>query len=86
MPPVCAGPPALLNRQSMRPNFSTACADQRAHLVLDRDIGLAEDAGGAELPGQRLALRRAPSGDDDFGAFRNEDFRACAIRCRWSRR
>src|SRR3984893_1000109 len=24
MPPVCAGPPALLNRQSMRPNFSTA--------------------------------------------------------------
>src|SRR5205823_5326326 len=23
MPPVCAGPPALLNRQSMRPNFST---------------------------------------------------------------
>ena len=26
MPPVCAGPPALLNRQSMRPNFSTASA------------------------------------------------------------
>src|SRR6202022_164238 len=26
MPPVCAGPPALLNRQSRRPNFSTACA------------------------------------------------------------
>lgn len=26
MPPVCAGPPALLNRQSIRPNFSTASA------------------------------------------------------------
>ncbi len=26
MPPVCAGPPALLNRQSMRPNFSTETA------------------------------------------------------------
>ena len=24
MPPVCAGPPALLNRQSMRPNLSIA--------------------------------------------------------------
>src|SRR3954454_13448215 len=24
MPPVCAGPPALLNRQSIRPNLSTA--------------------------------------------------------------
>ena len=59
MPPVCAGPPALLNRQSMRPNFSTARADQRAHLVFDRDIGLAEDAGGAELvrPAPRLPAR-----------------------------
>ena len=26
MPPVCAGPPALLNRQSILPNFSTASA------------------------------------------------------------
>jgi hypothetical protein len=26
MPPVCAGPPALLNRQSIRPNFSTESA------------------------------------------------------------
>src|SRR3984957_7951063 len=25
MPPICAGPPALLNRQSMRPNFVSAC-------------------------------------------------------------
>ena len=32
--------------------------DQRPHLLLDRDIGLAEDAVGAEFFGQRLALRR----------------------------
>ena len=50
--------------------------DQRAHLVLDRDIGLAEDAVRAELFGQRLALRHATPGDDDFGAFGNENFRS----------
>ena len=50
--------------------------DQRAHLVLDRDIGLAEDAVRAELFSQRLALRHAAPGDDDFGAFGNENFRS----------
>ena len=50
-------------------------ADQRAHLLFDRDVGLAEDAGGAELLGQRLALRHAASGDDDFRAFRDENLR-----------
>ena len=59
----------------MRPNFSTACADQRAHLLLDGDVGLAEDAGGAEPLGKRLALRRAASGDDDPGAFGHENLR-----------
>ena len=49
--------------------------DQRAHLVLDRDIGLAEDAVGAELVRQRLAFRHAASGNDDFGTFGDEDFR-----------
>ena len=49
--------------------------DQRAHLLLDRDIGLAEDTGAAELSGQRLALRRAASGDDDFRAFGDENLR-----------
>jgi hypothetical protein len=49
--------------------------DQRSHLLLERDIGLAEDAVGAELPGQRLALRRAASGDDDAGAFGHENLR-----------
>ena len=58
----------------MRPNFSTAIADQRAHLFFDRDVGLAEDAGGAELFGQRLALRRAAAGDHDFCALRDKDF------------
>ncbi len=59
----------------MRPNFSTACADQRAHLFLDGDIGLAENAGSAELFGQGLAFRRAAAGDDDFGAFGDENLR-----------
>ena len=55
--------------------FLDGLADQRAHLVLDRDVGPAEDAGGAELFGQRLALRHATSGDHDFRALRDEDFR-----------
>ena len=75
MPPVCAGPPALLNRQSMRAEFLDRLADQRAHLVFDRDIGLAEDADGAELFGKRLALRYAASGNDDPGTFRDENLR-----------
>ncbi len=75
MPPVCAGPPALLNRQSMRPNFSTESGDQRLHLRFHRDVGLAKDAVGAELFGQRLALRRAAPGDDDFRAFGDEYLR-----------
>ena len=40
MPPVCAGPPALLNRQSMRPNFSTAAPISARICVFDRDVGL----------------------------------------------
>ena len=75
MPPVCAGPPALLNRQSMPAEFFDRERDQRLHLLFDRDIGLAEDAVGAELFCQRLAFRRAAAGDDDFGAFGDEDFR-----------
>ena len=75
MPPVCAGPPALLNRQSMRPNFSTASAISARICVFHRDVGLAKDAVGAELFGQRLALRRAAPGDDDFRAFGDEYFR-----------
>ena len=49
--------------------------DQRAHLLFDRDIGLAEDAVGAEFFGQRLALRHAAPGDDDLRAFGDEDLR-----------
>ena len=75
MPPVCAGPPALLNRQSIRAEFFDRKRDQRLHLRFDRDIGLAEDAVGAELFRQRLALRRAASGDDDFRAFGDENLR-----------
>ena len=75
MPPVCAGPPALLNRQSMRPNFSTDSSISARICVFHGDVGLAEDAIGAELFGQRLALRRAASGDDDFGAFGDENLR-----------
>ena len=55
--------------------FFHRLADQRAHLVFNRDIGLAEDAASAELPGQGLALRNSASGDYYFGAFRNENFR-----------
>jgi hypothetical protein len=50
-------------------------ADQRLHLVFLRDIGFKEHAGRAELFGERLALRRAASGDHDLRAFRDEDFR-----------
>ena len=49
--------------------------DQRAHLLLHRDVGLAEDTVGAELLGQRLALRRAAAGDDDFRALGDENLR-----------
>src|ERR1700694_5341179 len=55
--------------------FLDRLADQRAHLVLDRDIGPTEDAGGAELFGKPLALRRAAPGDDDLRAFGDEYFR-----------
>ena len=55
--------------------FFHRLADQRAHLILDRDVCLAKDAGGAELAGKRLALRRAATRDDDFGAFGDEYFR-----------
>jgi len=57
------------------PEFLHRLADQFAHLVLDRDVGLAKDAGGAQFPGERLALRRAATGDDDFCAFGHEYFR-----------
>ncbi len=56
--------------------FPDRLADQRAHLVLDGNIGLAEDAVGTELFGQCLALRRAPSGDDDLCAFGDENLRS----------
>jgi hypothetical protein len=49
--------------------------DQRLHLFFDGDIGLAKDAGSAELFGQCLALGRAASGDDDPGAFGDENLR-----------
>ena len=49
--------------------------DQRTYLLLDRDIGLAEDAVGAEFFGQRLALRHAAPGDDDLRAFGDENLR-----------
>jgi len=48
--------------------------DQRLHLLFHRDVGLAKDASGAELAGQRLALRRAASGDHDLCAFGGEQF------------
>ena len=59
----------------MRPNLSTASADQRAHLLFHRDVGLAEDASGAEFFGQRLAFRHAAPGDHDFRAFGDENLR-----------
>src|SRR4029079_19316011 len=43
--------------------------DQRLHLRFHRDVGLAEDAVGAKPCRQRLALWRAPPGDDDLRAF-----------------
>ena len=49
--------------------------DQRTHLLFDRDVGLAEDTAGAELLGQRLALRHAAPGDDDLRAFGDENLR-----------
>jgi hypothetical protein len=55
--------------------FFDRLGDQRAHLVLDRDVGLKEDAAGTELFGKRLAFRRAASGDDDLRAFRDEYLR-----------
>jgi len=55
--------------------FLDRLPDQRAHLVFNRDIGLAEDAVGAEFAGQRLAFRRATSGNDDLRAFRDENLR-----------
>ena len=75
MPPVCAGPPALLNRQSIRAEFFDRQRNQRLHLRFDRDIGLAEDAGRPKLFRQRFALRGTAPGDDDFGAFGNEYLR-----------
>src|SRR4030095_1507431 len=49
--------------------------NQRPHLILLRDIGLAEDASRAELLGQRLSFRNPAARDDDFRAFGNEYLR-----------
>jgi len=46
---------------------------KRAHLLLVGDVGLPEYAGGAELPGQRLALSRAATGDHHLGALGDEN-------------
>jgi hypothetical protein len=54
--------------------FFDRLPDQRAHLVFNRDVGLAEDTIAAELVGQRLAFRRASSCDYDLRAFRDENF------------
>src|ERR1700730_10096196 len=55
--------------------FFHRLADQRAHLILVRDVGLAEDTVAAELFGKRLAIRRATSGYDDLCSFSDENFR-----------
>jgi hypothetical protein len=49
--------------------FFYCLGDQRAHLLLNRYIGLTEDTGRAELLRQRLAFSGATPGDDDFCAF-----------------
>ena len=72
MPPVCAGPPALLNRQSMRPNFSTERAISAFICSSTVTSVWRKMQAGAELAGQRLALRRAAPGDHDFCAFGDE--------------
>jgi hypothetical protein len=56
--------------------FLDRLTDQRAHLLLDGDIGLAEHTIGAEPFRQRLALPGAASGDDDPGAFGHENLRS----------
>ena len=58
----------------MRPNLSRAAPINCTHLVLDGDVGAAEQAGGAELFGKRLAFRRAAAGDDDLCALGHEYF------------
>ena len=75
MPPVCAGPPALLKMQSSRPNLSVAVPDQRPHLVLLGHVGLAKDTGGAEFLRQGLAFACAAARDHHLRAFVDEDFR-----------
>ena len=75
MPPVCAGPPALLNRQSILPNFSTASAISARIWSSTVTSVWRKTQAGAELFGQRLALRHAAAGDDDFRAFGDEDLR-----------
>jgi hypothetical protein len=42
-------------------------------LALDRNVGLAKDATRPRFRGERLALRHAAPGDDDFGALRDEN-------------
>src|SRR6476660_8513478 len=75
MPPVCAGPPALLNRQSMRPNFSTAwpisariCSSTVTSVW--RNTQTAPSLLASASPSERAA-----PGDDDPGAFGHENLR-----------
>src|ERR1700726_3228340 len=75
MRPVCAGPPALLNRQSIPPNFSTASAISARIWSSTVTSVWRKTQVGAELVRQRLAFRHAASGNDDFGTFGDEDFR-----------
>jgi hypothetical protein len=58
--------------------------NQRLHLRFHGDVGLAEDAGSAQLLCQRLALGHAASCNDDFGAFRDERSPRAQARCRSS--
>ena len=84
MPPVCAGPPALLNRQSILPNFSTASAISARICSSTVTSVWRKMQAGTELLCQRLALRHAAAGDHDFRAFGDEYFRgpqADAARC-----
>jgi len=70
--------PAGVVEQAIDPaEFIDRECDQRTHLVFHRDVGLAENAGGAESFRQRLALGHAAPGDHDFCAFGHENLR-CA--------
>jgi hypothetical protein len=70
--PGCAG---VVEEAVEPPERGQGPLDHRLDLRFLGNVGANEDRLRAEAARQRLALRVAPAGDDDLGAFRDESLR-----------